>query len=102
MGGPQRRVRQAHGLRALWSLALHDKNADDDHFMRGLALIEREAHDERNFVTKAIAMALRAIGQRNPALATAAGETAERLAGSDQKAPRSIGMRAARELGHRG
>ena len=82
----------------LWSLALHDKDADDEHFIGGLALIEREADDERNFVTKAIAMALRAIGQRNPMLATAAGETAERLAGSDDKVARSIGKRAVREL----
>jgi 3-methyladenine DNA glycosylase AlkD len=82
----------------LWSLALHDKDADDKHFIAGLALIEREAYDERNFVTKAIAMALRAIGQRNAKLTKAAQETAARLADSDDKAARAIGRRAVREL----
>ena len=38
----------------LWSLTVHDKRAGDEPFIRGLALIEREAGDERNFVKKAI------------------------------------------------
>lgn len=82
----------------LWSLALHDKDADDERFIGGLALIEREAGDDRNFVTKAIAMALRAIGKRNPTLAIAARGTAARLAASDEKTARSIGKRAVREI----
>ena len=52
----------------LWSLSMHDKRADDKQFVRSLALIERAADDERNFVKKAVNMALRAIGKRNRAL----------------------------------
>src|SRR6188474_3128308 len=36
----------------LWSLSMHDKRAEDNAFLQGLALIEREAEDERNFVKK--------------------------------------------------
>ena len=36
----------------LWSLTMHDKRASDEQFIRGLALIEREAIDERNFVNR--------------------------------------------------
>jgi len=56
----------------LWSLSLHDKRADNEPFVQGLALIERAADDERNFVKKAVNMALRAIGKRNRALNAAA------------------------------
>jgi 3-methyladenine DNA glycosylase AlkD len=32
------------------SLALHDKEASDDHFTKWFPLIEQGANDERNFV----------------------------------------------------
>lgn len=48
----------------VWSLALHDKTASDAQFVKGLGLIERAADDDRNFVKKAVAMALRAVGTR--------------------------------------
>src|SRR5262245_40635271 len=67
----------------LWSLSVHDKAAADERFLHGLALIEREATDERNFVKKAVNMALRAIGKRNRALHAAAVAVARRLAGSN-------------------
>jgi 3-methyladenine DNA glycosylase AlkD len=82
----------------LWSLSVHDKQADDASFLRGLAIIEREAADDRNFVKKAINMALRAIGKRNRALNTAAVAVARRLAGSDDAAARWVGSDALREL----
>ena len=66
----------------LWSLTVHDKRADDEPFAEGLPLIERAATDERNFVKKAVNMALRAIGKRNPALNAAAVTVARRLADS--------------------
>ena len=47
----------------LWSLAVHDKQAGNEQFVEGLALIERAAADERNFVKKAVNMALRAVGR---------------------------------------
>ena len=52
----------------LWGLTVHDKGADDARFVQGLCLVERAADDDRHFVKKAVNMALRAIGKRNPAL----------------------------------
>jgi 3-methyladenine DNA glycosylase AlkD len=52
----------------LWSLSVHEKRAGNEPFVQGLVLIERPAGDERNFVRKAVNMALRAIGKRNRAL----------------------------------
>ena len=82
----------------LWSLTVHDKQAGDEQFLEGLRLIEREAGDERNFVKKAVNMALRAVGKRNAALNTAAVEVARRLAGSSDFAERWVGKDALREL----
>lgn len=77
---------------------MHDKDAGDEPFRRGLALIEREAGDERNFVKKATNMALRAIGKRNRALNSAAVEVARRLANSQDSSARWVGKDALREL----
>ena len=66
----------------LWSLSIHDKSAEDERFTAGLVLIERAAGDERNFVKKAVNMALRAIGKRSRTLNAAAVATARRLAAS--------------------
>ena len=82
----------------LWSLALHDKRADNKQFVQALVLIERAADDERNFVKKAVNMALRAIGKRNRALNAAAVATARRLAKSEVPAARWIGSDALKEL----
>ena len=82
----------------LWSLSLHDKSAPDERFLHGLALIEREATDERNFVKKAVNMALRAIGRRNRALKSAAVEVARRLAASENATARWVGKDALMEL----
>ena len=82
----------------LWSLTVHDKRASDDAFLRGLALIEREAGDERHFVSKATNMALRAIGKRNRALNAAAVAVARRLADSKDATARWVGKDALREL----
>ena len=85
----------------LWSLAMHDRRADDKPFVQGLALIERAADDDRNFVKKAVNMALRAIGRRNPALNAAAVATARRLVGSENATARWIGRDALKELTRR-
>ena len=82
----------------LWSLTAHDKHAGDEQFVQGLVLIERAANDERNFVKKAVNMALRAIGKRNAALHTAAVELAGRLAESESPTSRWIGKDALKEL----
>ncbi len=82
----------------LWSLALHDKSASDEQFLKGLALIEREASDDRNFVKKAVNMALRAMGRRSRAVKVEAVAVARRLAGSDDATERWVGKDALREL----
>jgi len=85
----------------LWSLSVHDKAAPDERFLAGLALIEREAHDDRNFVKKAVSMALRATGKRNRALRAAAVAVARRLAASTDPAESWVGRDALRELAGR-
>jgi len=82
----------------IWSLTVHDKLSDDKPFLQGLKLIENAAADDRNFVKKAVNMALRAIGKRNPALHVAAIATAKRLAESKEPAARWVGRDALREL----
>ncbi len=82
----------------LWGLTVHDKAAGDGPFVEGLVLIERAATDERNFVKKAVNMALRAVGKRNAALNAAAVETARRLAASPDATARWVGKDALREL----
>ena len=75
--------------------------ADDKPFIRGLELIERAADDERNFVKKAVNMALGAIGKRSAALNAAAVATARRLVGSENATARWIGRDALKELTRR-
>ena len=82
----------------LWSLTVHDKHATDDAFAEGLLLAERAENDERNFVKKAVSMALRAVGKRNLALNAAAVTMARRLADSTNDAARWVGKDALREL----
>jgi 3-methyladenine DNA glycosylase AlkD len=82
----------------LWSLSVHDKSAADAAFLRGLGFIELAAGDDRNFVKKAVNMALRAIGKRNSALNVAAVAVARRLAESEEATPRWVGKDALREL----
>jgi 3-methyladenine DNA glycosylase AlkD len=80
------------------SLALHDKAAPDERFLPMLPRIEKGAVDERNFVKKGVSWALRAIGRRNLVLHEASLQVAERLARSEQAAPRWVGKDARREL----
>lgn len=80
------------------SCALHKHSTDADQ-LKGLKLIEREAHDPRNFVKKAVSWALRAIGGKGSAkLKAAARALAKRLAASDDAAERWIGKDALREF----
>ena len=82
----------------LWGLTVHDKQAGEKPFVQGLLLIERAAEDDRHFVKKAVNMALRAIGKRNPVLNAAAIATARRLAESSEPSARWVGKDALREL----
>jgi 3-methyladenine DNA glycosylase AlkD len=80
------------------SCALHKHSTDADQ-LKGLKLIEREAHDERNFVKKAVSWALRAIGGKgSPKLRAAARDVAKRLAASEDASERWVGKDALREF----
>ena len=82
----------------LATLAVHDKRATDQAFITALALVEAAAHDERNFVKKAVNWALRNIGKRNPALRVAAIESARRIQQQGSRSARWIAADALREL----
>jgi 3-methyladenine DNA glycosylase AlkD len=86
------------GFALLWSLTVHDKLAADEKFLEGLSFIERGARDERHFVKKAVNMALRAVGKRNPALNAASVTVARRLADSQEPTAQWIGRDVLREL----
>ena len=84
------------GFALLACTALHGKGVDAD-FLRGLALIEACATDERNFVKKGVNWALRAIGgKRSPRLRAEARAVAERLAASSDRTARWNGKDALR------
>lgn len=88
--------------RAAFSLAAYlsykDKTAADAKFIRFLTVIEREAHDKRNFVKKAVNWALRNIGKRNLRLNMEAIRAAERIRRQGSRAARWIAADALREL----
>ncbi|MGB2591326.1 MAG: DNA alkylation repair protein [Candidatus Acidiferrum sp.] len=88
--------------RAAFSLAAYlsykDKTAEHAKFIRFLTVIEREAHDERNFVKKAVNWALRNIGKRNLRLNRAAIHAAERIQRQGSPTARWIAADALREL----
>lgn len=88
--------------RAAFSLAAYlaykDKVAVDAKFEGFLPVIEREAHDERNFVRKAVNWALRNIGKRNLRLNAAAIRSAEQIRKQNSRAARWIAADALREL----
>lgn len=78
--------------------AVHNKTAADEEFKNFLLLIEREAHDERNFVKKAVNWALRGIGKRNVALHIEAVNAAGRILKQDSKAAKWVASNALKEL----
>ncbi|SRR5229473_4650831 len=96
------RRREEFVKRASFSLVAYlsykDKAAPDDRFARFLRVIEREAHDERNFVKKAVNWALRNIGKRNARLNREAIRAAERIRLQESSSARWIAADALREL----
>jgi 3-methyladenine DNA glycosylase AlkD len=79
-------------------LSYKEKEAADGRFVRFLRVIEREAHDERNFVKKAVNWALRNIGKRNKRLNREAIHAAERIRRQGSRSARWIAADALREL----
>ena len=80
------------------SLVVHDKKAGDKKFFPFFKCIEKEAHDKRNFVKKAVNWALRQIGKRNKALHNMAIDSAKRIANQDSKSAKWIAADALKEL----
>lgn len=80
------------------ALAVHDKTATDNEFIKFLAIIKRSSNDERNFVKKAVNWALRQIGKRNRDLNGRAIGTAREIQRLQSKAARWIAADALREL----
>ena len=96
-GRPEEFVKRG-GFALMAGLAVHDKGAPDAAFLAFLPLVVREAHDERNFVKKAVNWALRNIGKRNVTLNEAAQKTADELKLMPSRSARWIGSDALREL----
>ncbi|MEQ8451182.1 MAG: DNA alkylation repair protein [Nitratireductor sp.] len=90
-------VRRAGFAMIAWA-AVHLKKEPDARFSAWLALIERHAHDERNFVKKAVSWALRQTGKRSLRLYDPALALAQRLAEANDRARRWVGKDALREL----
>ncbi|HWQ72847.1 MAG TPA: DNA alkylation repair protein [Desulfitobacteriaceae bacterium] len=86
------------GFALMATLAVHDKKAADQVFIRFLQIINDKADDNRNFVKKAINWALRQIGKRNPDLNRAAISTAQDIQSRGSKAGKWIAADALKEL----
>ena len=88
--------RAAFSLMAV--LAVHDRRAGDERFLRCLPIVKRESTDQRNFVKKAVNWALRQIGKRNVNLNRAAIKIAEEIRTIDSSSARWIAADVLREL----
>ncbi len=86
------------GFTLMACLAVHDKAAADEVFLRYLPVIERASSDNRNYVKKAVNWALRQIGKRNQSLNKAAIQAAKQIAQMDSKSARWVAADALREL----
>ena len=86
------------GFTLMATLAVHDKKAVDEEFVKFLPVIKRESTDNRNFVKKAVNWALRQIGKRNLNLNKMAIKAAEEIQQIDSKSARWIAADAIREL----
>jgi 3-methyladenine DNA glycosylase AlkD len=78
--------------------AIHNKKATNEVFMQFFPIMEREAHDDRNFVKKAINWALRQIDKRNSILKIEAVDTARRILAQDSRSAKWIASNALAEL----
>ena len=86
------------GFVLMAALAVHDKKAADEEFLKFLPIVKRESTDDRNFVKKAVNWALRQIGKRNLNLNAAAVKVAREIQQIDSRSARWIASDAIREL----
>lgn len=80
------------------TIAVADKNANDDRFDEFFSLILKGSVDERPLVKKAVNWALRQIGKRNLSLNKKAITVSEKLMLMDSRSAKWIGKDAFREL----
>ena len=86
------------GFVLMATLAVHDKKAVDEDFLKFFPLMIRGARDDRNFVKKAVNWALRQIGKKNLSLNKKAIKTAKKIKTIESKAAKWIATDAIREL----
>ncbi|MEE8618932.1 MAG: DNA alkylation repair protein [Dehalococcoidales bacterium] len=86
------------GFTLMSTLAVHDKKASDEEFMKFLPVIKDGSVDNRNFVKKSVNWALRQIGKRNYNLNEMAIKVAEEIKQINSKSARWIASDAIREL----
>jgi 3-methyladenine DNA glycosylase AlkD len=86
------------GFVLMATLAVHDKKAKDEEFLKFLPIIKKESIDNRNYVKKAVNWALRQIGKRNQPLNKAAIQTIKEIQKTDSSSARWIASDAIREL----
>jgi len=86
------------GFTLMATLAVHDKKAADEEFLKFLSVIKDGSVDNRNFVKKAVNWALRQIGKRNHNLNEMAIKVAEEIQQINSKSARWIASDAIREL----
>jgi 3-methyladenine DNA glycosylase AlkD len=97
-GGRDEQFVKRAGFALMAWLAVHDKKAHDEEFVKFLSIIEGSSTDDRNFVKKAVNWALRQIGKRNRKLNEDAIRAARRISRADSKAAKWIASDALREL----
>jgi len=90
-------VRRA-GFAMMAELAVHDKEKDDEDFLKFFPMLKKYSTDERNFVKKAVNWALRQIGKRSMYLNKEAIKLAKEIQRIDSKSARWIAADAIREL----
>ncbi len=90
-------VRRA-GYVLMAGLAVHDKKAADEEFLKFFPAIERGSTDPRNFVKKGVNWAIRQIGKRNMKLNRAALGLAKRISSKESPSAKWVASDAIREL----
>jgi 3-methyladenine DNA glycosylase AlkD len=86
------------GFVLMAGLAVHDRKAPPEAFEPFFEAIQRQAHDDRNFVKKGVNWALRNLGKRSRALNARAIQVAQAVQASGSHPARWIAADALREL----
>lgn len=90
-------VRRA-GFALVWALALHNRDAADEHFRQALTYARTHAHDPRPLVGKSITMAMRAIATKRPALRDDVVDLAQRFCDDRDPSAKRVGRPVVRSF----